>query len=398
MSWQDGLRKASFRGVQFFVESHELQGGRRGVQHEYVQRDKPFSEDTGRKGREFSFDAYVLGDNYFSLRDALIVALEKEGPGELVHPYLGRHSVQSFAFRLRETQRDGRMAVFTLNFVESGASEFPSASVDNRGILNSKTESLLDKIEKEFAKVFSVADKPQYVVDSAVTKINSVGDAINKAVDYVGKQEQKIAEAQRRIETLKNKAVDLVHTPEKLARQITDAIRGVVFAAENARDKVVSLGKMFGFGSDDKAIPTTTSTRVQEDKNRAALNQITQVSAIALSSDAAADIPFESTEDARLVRSDLVENLEVQQEVTTDDETFQAMQDVKTELIRGVPPPEEQLPTIGEVVLQQATPALVMTYDLYQNPLYEQDIIDRNEVPHPGFVPGGKSLEVLQVE
>lgn len=398
MSWRDNLRPASFRGVAFFIESHEMQGGRRGVQHEYVQRDKPFAEDVGRKGREFSLEAYVLGDDYFASRDALIAALEKEGAGELIHPYLGRQPVQALQFRLRETQKDGRIAIFTLNFVEAGAADFPSAAVDNRGILEEKTESLLDKIEKEFEKVFSVADKPQFVVDEAVKKINSVADAINAAVAFVGKQEQKVAEAQRRIETLKNKAVDLVRTPDKLARQITDAIRGVVLAAESARDKFTGLKKMFGFGSDDKPVPTPTSTRAQQASNQSALNRITQSTAVALASNAAADIPFESTEDAKEVRTELIENLETQEETTTDDDTFQAIQDVKTELVKGVPPPEEQLPTIGEVELQQAMPSIVVAYDLYQNPVYEDDLIARNKIAHPGFVPGGETLEVLQVE
>jgi prophage DNA circulation protein len=398
VSWRDNLRPASFRGVPFFIESHEMQGGRRAVQHEYVQREKPFSEDTGRKGREFSFDAYVVGTDYFAARDALISALEKEGAGELVHPYLGQQTVQPMPFRLRETQKDGGMAVFSLTFVEAGAADFPAAVVDNRGVLTDKVEDFLDKVNKAFEAVFSVADKPQFVADQAVKKINGIADKINEAVAFVGKGEQKLAEAQRRIEELRNKAEDFIHTPDKLANAIQNAIQGVVLSAENARDKFNGLKKMFGFGNDDVPVAQTTSTRVQEAKNQDALNTITQSIAVAYASDSAADIPFESTEDAKDVREELIDNFEALEETTTDDDVFQAIQDTKVEVIRGIPAPEEQLPTIGEVELMQSMPSIVVAYDLYQNPDYEQDLINRNKVSHPGFVPGGKSLEVLQVE
>lgn len=399
MSWRDKYLKASFRGVSFYVESHELSGGRRGTQHEYVQRDKPFAEDTGKKARSWAVEAYVVGTDYFAARDALIVALETEGPGELIHPYFGRQYVQSFGFKVRETTKDGGLATFSITFEEAGENAFPKATVDNRRVLNEKSEDLIDKINNQFAKVFSVLDKPQFVVDEAVKKINSIADKINEVTAKIASTQQQAAEQQKRIEDLKNKASDLVHTPEKLAAQITDALRGIPKAIDGARNQFNSFAKMLGFGRDDKPIETPTSTREQQAENAYALNQLTQVASVALAAQAAVDIPYESTVDAQTVRENLVYNLELQEEnPATDDETFQAIVDVKTEVRKGIPPPSEQLPTIGNIELAQATPSLVVTYDIYENPIYEQDLIDRNKVSHPGFIPGGKALEVLQVD
>lgn len=399
MSWRDQYLKASFRNVPFYVESHELSGGRRGVSHEYVQRDKPFAEDTGKQARSFTVEAYILGTDYFAARDALLTALETEGPGELVHPYLGRQFVQAFGFRMRETTRDGGFVSFSITFTEAGEAAFPAATIDNRRVLNEKSEDLLDKIEKQFAKVFSVLEKPQYVVDEAVKKVNQIADKINEVTAKVAATQQKAAETQKRIEDLKNKATDLVRTPDKLANAITNALKGVQDAVENARDQFKSFAQMLGFGREDAPIPTPTSTREQQKINNDSLNQLVQISALALASQAAVDIPFESTQDANDVKETLVENFEEQEiNPATDDETFQAIVDTKTEVRKGVPPPAEQLPTIGSIELGQTTPSLVVTYDIYENPLYEQDLIDRNKISHPGFIPGGTPLEVLQVD
>jgi prophage DNA circulation protein len=197
---------------------------------------------------------------------------------------------------------------------------------------------------------------------------------------------------------LKDKAADLVHTPEKLAKQITDALRGVVTSIEKARDQFKALGSMFHHGSDDKPVPVTTSTREQQATNQTQINRLVQVATVSLGAQRAVEIPFESTKDAREVRAEIVDNIERHEEESTDDETFQALVDVKTETIKGIPAPEEALPTIGTVTLAKTTPSVVMTYDLYENPIYEDDILLRNKVAHPGFVPGGEPLEVLQVD
>lgn len=399
MTWRDKYLSASFKGVAFFVESHDMSGGRRSVQHEYVQRDKPFAEDLGRKAKSFKIEGYVVGVEYFESRDALLTALDSEGPGELVHPYLGRKFVQAGEFSVRETTKDGGMAVFSMNFLEAGEAAFPASAVDNRTVLLEQTEDLIDKASAQLEKVFSVLDKPQFVTDSAVAKINQVADRINAVVNKVGNVQNKVAETNARVQALKDKAFSLVTTPRVMADQIVGALRGVQSSLNNARDQYDNIKGFLGFGRDDKPVPLNTATREQEKTNLDALNQLIQISSLGIATQSAVDITFESTEDAGNIRREIVENAEVQMEIeTVDDEVFQALADTKAEVIKSIPPPGEQLPTIGEVTLLETKPSLVTTYDLYENPIYEADLIARNKIAHPGFVPGGKSLEVLQID
>lgn len=91
--WRDLRREASFRGVPFWVDSDSVPVGRRTQLHEYPKRDQPLVEDMGRQTREYKFDGFIIGPDFISQRDRLLVALDTPGPGELVHPWFGRLTV-----------------------------------------------------------------------------------------------------------------------------------------------------------------------------------------------------------------------------------------------------------------------------------------------------------------
>ncbi|WP_172820693.1 DNA circularization N-terminal domain-containing protein, partial [Escherichia coli] len=93
MTWKDRLQDASFRGVPFKVEEESAGTGRRVETHEYPNRDKPYTEDLGKITFRPSITAYVVGDDCFDQRDRLIEALNKPGPGTLVHPTYGELKV-----------------------------------------------------------------------------------------------------------------------------------------------------------------------------------------------------------------------------------------------------------------------------------------------------------------
>lgn len=135
MSWRDRIDPeltGSFRGVAFHVERADTQGGRRWLVHEYPRRDRPYTEDMGRRAKEWRLTFFVAGDDYDRERDALIEALEAPGPATLVHPYLGSFSAVANDVRWSESTRDGGVCNFQVTFVESGKETYPATSVDTR--------------------------------------------------------------------------------------------------------------------------------------------------------------------------------------------------------------------------------------------------------------------------
>lgn len=129
--WKLRLQPASFRGVEFKVDVDSRAGGRRAVMFEFPKRDTPYAEDMGRRAKRFTVTGYVIGSDYVFQRDALIAALEAEGPGLLVHPLLGEDMVQVDPYIVRETRQAGGMAEFEMTFLEAGEAAI-SISDDTR--------------------------------------------------------------------------------------------------------------------------------------------------------------------------------------------------------------------------------------------------------------------------
>ena len=130
MAWQDGLLPASFRGIPFFIDSHDAVGGRSAVNHEPPDRESSFAEDMGKMHDGYKITGHLIGDNYFFIRDALIRAMEEKDPGILIHPYLGLIDVQPGKYKFTEDTTEGRICRFDLNFSEAGDPNIVFAIID----------------------------------------------------------------------------------------------------------------------------------------------------------------------------------------------------------------------------------------------------------------------------
>lgn len=153
MTWRDQLRPASFRGVGFKIETGARGGGRRQAVHEFPKRDEPYTEDMGRRARKFQINAYLVSPDYFAERDALIAALEQEGPGLLIHPTFGEFTVSVDTYNAVERKTAGGYVEIDIQMVEAGSQTSPTAPTDNTQAkvkekaeeLSSATQTAVDK-------------------------------------------------------------------------------------------------------------------------------------------------------------------------------------------------------------------------------------------------------------
>lgn len=172
--WRQKLVLGSFRGVFFHVETGGRQSGRRTVTHQYPKRNLPYAEDMGREAVHWSFTAYIIFNdkklhrstnrqaggsapypNMTEHRNALIEALEMDGPGDLVHPSLsmsysgGREGaspggpmlVMCERYSVTESRQKGGYYEFDLQFVEAGLPPI-NPSPDNRSLLTDGAKAL----------------------------------------------------------------------------------------------------------------------------------------------------------------------------------------------------------------------------------------------------------------
>ena len=79
---------------------------------------------------------------------------------------------------------------------------------------------------------------------------------------------------------------------------------------------------------------------------------------------------------------------------TEDDDFYTALYNLQTSVSRDIDERSRQLARLASYTLNASLPAIVVTHDLYGNINEESEIIARNKISHPLFVPGGIPIEV----
>jgi len=389
MSWRDELRPASFRGVHFKVRSTEDSFGRRQVRHEFPQRDRPYTEDMGRKADEFVVEGYLLGDDYNVARDRLVEACrDQTGPGTLIHPYLGERTVTCQGLRVRHSTEDGRMCVIAMTFVEEGD---PIGDVieDTAGTVRTRAAAVKAAAKKSFLQRFLTDGMPGFVLASAQTFVEN----LTSALDFKGLKADLAASADfaYAVRNLNADAAALVATPEGLADRITDTLSLLRGAFSGSADLLLGL-----FDDNDGAATAVsgTASRVQEAENENALRGLVRQIALAeAASQRVAETPA-SHQDAVAAREGLTDRIDAEAEAA-DDDAYPALLSLRADVARAIPAPGETLPELITYTPPVTLPSLVIAQQLYGDAGREAEIVARNSPRHPGFMTGGVPLEVI---
>jgi len=403
LSWKDNLRPGSFRGVAFFIDTSQKTFGRRSVLHEFPKRDTPYSEDLGKLADGYEDEAHVLGGDYFSAKKKLERAFNKEGAGELIHPYYGAKQVRCGPVTFTESNVEGAILKFTATFQEKGDNRFPKGINDKGALLSDAVGNALDSLDAAFEAAFSIANMPANAVNSARAAVGSFSDKVNKVAKIGGAVADGITNLAFATRNLVAEVNDLLLAPDKLASRLRGSLVLLQGAFERAEDQVAAMKQMFGFGSDSDPVTAqppvlgSTPTRDQERTNLETLNNYIKAVSASIASESAAVAEYASFEDAETIRDEIVEIFDEQ--LANDDGSgnpvFQAISDVKVLLIEAVPDVDADLPNIQSIVTDRDHNSLTLIYDLFESIDNEQDLIDRNAIRNPGIIVKDSVLEVL---
>lgn len=399
-TWRDRLLPASFRGVPFHVRVADTEEGRRGVLFEFPQRDAPFVEDLGEAAGEFSLDAFVIGPDYFGARDALRAALKAAGPGELVHPTLGRLTVALTArYRMSESLTDrGGMAVFSLRFVQTGEQPSPAERVDTAAQTTGAADVAEDACCQDFADDFSVASWPEFVAKDAIAVLKDATAAIDAARAGLVPDLSIVRELADATTAFTGALSSLIQAPLDLATQVFGLAYGVRGSLLRPLDALSALGRLVGWSANPAAVPRTTPARQAQAANRTALQAVTRRAALIESARGVAKLDFtaENVTYTRAValRETLATAIE-DEAATASAPAYAALMDLRAAVVRDISARAIDLPRVSRIVMPVTLPALVVAYRAYGDATREAEIVVRNGIRHPGFVPGGVPLEVL---
>jgi prophage DNA circulation protein len=413
MSWRENLQKGSFRGAAFFWRSADGEIGRKTARHDYPLRDEAYIEDLGKVPREFTLEVIVIGPEYLAARDKLIAACEEAGPGSLVHPTMGTLQVAlNGRVRISESTSEGGMCRFTLPFVLAGENKYPTAANDTSGAVATRADAALGKVKDDFGSVVTVVQKPAYIDDhlqglatSALDKIAGVRGMI--AAPLVPERVTALLATYRQ---LNGSVSALVRSPLELAAGLQGFVAGLSTLTDNPFSAFKSLRGLFDWGSDLKPVPRTTSNRIVQAENQAAMVTLIRSSAVIEAARAVSESGFvggraadgnvyqaeiPSYQEAVKVRDELADRLDVLMEDSVADDTYQSLAALRVAVITDINARGADLARTVAYRPVTTLPALVVAYQLYDDAERSEEIIARNRIRHPGFVTGGRDLEVL---
>lgn len=399
MSWRDSYQQGSFRGVPFSTESHELSGGRRIELHEFPGRDEPIAEDLGRRARQFRIECFVQGDDYYADRDALIDALEAEGPATLIHPWHGSRYVSVLDFVTSEDQGGGH-ASFSITFAEAGAEPSLAASPDTAVQSRAVAAETLDAAPAEFADRFSVDGLPGFVEDAAGNLVSIVSTASEIAAGLAGGAGTALSAFDTALRMVG--ADGLLRTPLALGSAIVSLV-SVVSVLGGTRSKQTAALRQVGESLDSPAIiPGATPARESQRENQAAIVHLVRSAVGAELLNVTSEAAFASYDEAIDAQGSLAELLDRWALDAADggeDSRAATFDNLRLALVRDIAARGGSLARQYAYPLASTQPALVIAGRLYGavSDLEDRaaDLVTRNAVPHPGFIPGGAELQVL---
>ena len=401
MSWRDQLRPGSFRGAAFKVQSSDGEGGRRGELHSFPDRDEPWFEDLGRGPRRWSIEAIVIGADYMREREALIDACEARGSGTLVHPWRGTLTAVCTNFRYRESTADGGMAVFTLDFAEAGAAIAAQPRTDTPSLVAGVADAVADAAPERFAAGFSVTDVPAFVEQAGAGLARKFTALAGEAGTLLGGAGPALRTFEAGLAKLPSSAVALVRQPLELAQTIRAVVGAIGRLGPNALARASALRRLLGAPQRFAPVLGATPARARERANQEALSTlIVQFGAAeAVRQIGAARLP--SYNEAVQIRDGFADELDraaIAAADAGDDDAAAALDLLRRAMVRDVTARGGSLARLYGYTPPTTEPALVIAHRLHGRPelviARADELVTRNRVAHPGFVPGGERLEV----
>lgn len=389
----DNLRPASFRGVPFQVESTELGAGRRTQLHEYPRRDKPYVEDLGRAARDLAFSGFVVGEDYVDQANALLGALEEPGPGTLIHPWFGTLTVS-----LKDSARvsfDAALgqARFSMSFVEAGELEFPSSETSTQAASRIAASDLEKASVESFADRFSIKGFQDFVAAAANGNLGDMlgivsSSEIGKVLGYANSLANTVSTA-----------IALVSNPSTLGWKIMGAfgLSGLATTVAAWSNIVRSLSRVGSSGKmDAPGVPVVyTPSRQQAYVNACAVNALGRQALIAQAVGASSLVgtavdssakPVISHADMVAVRNELIAVID-RESLTASDQVYAALMKARAAVWKDLTTRARESARLTTLTPNEVTPALVLAYDYYEDASRDTDIVARNGIRHPGFVP-----------
>lgn len=411
MTWRDQLLPAKLDDVEFLYRSVQDEGGRRTVPFEYPGGDNPYIEDMGPSAKRWTIDAFLIGPNYHVALGDLIDVLDKPGVRKFQHPYRGEFPTKLLGkYQVKFSDTQGGMATVSFTLMEAGMA-FPLIAIDTPAKVGILSGLAIDALEANTK--FSLLGAIKDVIASVLGALGKALSAINKVNGKIAAALNVLDTAAFLVDSIGDGLTDLVNTPGALMNKLNNLLDSVIGLVKDfippgttidveepvfpqAEILMAAFAELFSIEEEADTIPTRTSQSDIEVTAIAAVNLNIQAASLALTSAAVAELDLDSSDDAAAIQATLAESFDaILASPDLPVEVFEAFAALKAATVEHLSVAQQQLPALATYTPNQTMPALVVAYEIYGDATRDKEIIARNRIRHPGFVPGGQALEVI---
>jgi len=404
MSILNQTQAASFKGAPFLMRDDRTQGGRKTVTHEFPNRDTREVEDLGKMQKSFSITGIIHDGKqgeYFARRDALISALESEGPGQLVHPFFGTLNVALINYTLSQGFTDIGRAVFTMSFEvqEEAIGLTPSDTVGSKAAASVASGTRVqDILVANIAENFEIGRFFALNFTDAESIISEVLGVYNDNLSVLNTDPDQLNDFFLTLNDFKDNLRPLINNPTNLASQFDTLFDQNAQLGITPSNQILISEKLFNFDSQFADVPITTVQRAQRQNNRDIIQ--TAVKTVALKDEYIESQNLEYQTDVQVDQrqSALEERFQELNEIfetkpkALPDEMFAEMQVLRNLTREFFDDQRLQAFRITDFSSPDV-PATVLSHRLYGTTENTEALVDLNESNNPTFL--GGDLKIL---
>lgn len=413
--WNKSLLPASFSGVKFWVDKASVPVGRKGMLHEYPQRDEAFFESLGRQAQTHELSGFIVGPDCFEQRDRLLEALAR-GSGELLHPWLGRMQVKVGECTLTHERAAGGVASFSLKFHPDIPLKFPTARANTGQQLQQASQSLLDSALARYHAAMSTVDRVRINLIGLRSRLSGVYNLINQqfrpvlaTFNNLGALVQSVVNAPRALGALFGNYFR--EMSGAVGAQGTSAGRGYRAVLASATQQAEAAAQVDSQppanGKDTSRTAQAVADLLQDALLVQAALLIAQIPASGRAS-VLRETPSLAEQSAQPVQRDevpvaddvlalrdLLDEVIWQASLKADATHYQALSLLRQHLVAHLNAVAASGVRLLSLTPEQPLPALVLAYRRFADATRVGEIVQRNRIRHPGFVPPAP-LQVAQ--
>lgn len=414
-TWRDQMLPASFRGIDFLIPQASVPVGMKVQLHEFPQRDEPFAEQLGKQAQVHRLVCWIIGDDCFERRDKFTEAVQTPGAGELVHPWLGRMQVKAGEAELTHDFKQGGMAAFAVTFYPDIPLKFPAAKVNTQQQVVKASDSLLGSALARYKSAMAKVDQARLglarlrnslsgVYTVIQQQFSSIVGVFTNLTGFV----QSLMNSPDSLSSLFSSYFSEFSVDDYLGDDSGSSYRNSVAIATQQTEAVASIDTVSQAGGVDAAAASQATANLVQD---ALLVQVALIiSEMPVASQPVSTVTVSSVEQQAVqpivrqevpVADDVIElrdNLNeaiFQASLKADPEHYMVLNTLRQTIVKHLTAVAESGVRLVEITPPETLSALVLAYRRFGDATRESEVVQRNRLRHPGFVPA-RPIKIAQ--